>query len=172
MPLHFHLDFVDLLARHRTPLLTFLFQGASGVGSTDVYVLLVMLVYVAWDKRLGIRMSYLLLVSTVANSLLKDLIRNPRPFVSDGTYKQRWAVSPAQAAGLAAEYSTPSGHAMGAGSMYSYLYLSVRKRWVRVLSVLLILTIGFSRPSTFTLALPTGATRTRSPSPCARTRTP
>jgi hypothetical protein len=47
---------------------------------------------------------------------------------------------------LAAEYSTPSGHAMGAASFYSYLYAFSRNRWVRVAAVLTIILIGVSRP--------------------------
>jgi membrane-associated phospholipid phosphatase len=144
--LHFHLEFVEAIARHRTPLLTDFFQMMSGIGSADFYTLLIMLVYVAWDKRLGVRLAYLLLVTVACNDLLKNIIRNPRPFVLDGSYRQRWAVTPAQAATLATEYSTPSGHAMSAGSFYSYLFLSVQKTWIRVVALLLILLIGFSRP--------------------------
>src|SRR5579871_6541806 len=144
--LHFNLGFVEALARHRTPLLTDIFLGASGIGSSDFYVLLIVLAYVAWDKRLAVRLSYLVLLTMACNDWLKNIIRNPRPFAADGTYRQHWAVSSAQATSLATEYSTPSGHAMGAGSFYSYLFLAIRRRPVRIAAVLLILVIGFSRP--------------------------
>lgn len=144
--LHFHLGFVEALADHRMPILTYFFQGITAMGSADFYVLLIMLAYVAWDKRIAVRLSYLVLITMASNDLLKNLIRNPRPFVGDGTYTQRWAVTPAQAGSLAAEYSTPSGHAMAAGSFYSYLYFAAQRTWVRVGAVLLILLIGFSRP--------------------------
>jgi membrane-associated phospholipid phosphatase len=142
----FHLAFVELLARHRTPLLTDFFTAMSAMGSEVFYFLLIVLLYVAWDKRLAVRLSFLVLVTSASNTLLKNLIHNPRPFVSDGSYRERWAVSQAQAAQLAAEYSTPSGHAMGAGCFYSYLYASIPRPWVRIAAVLLILLIGFSRP--------------------------
>jgi hypothetical protein len=80
------------------------------------------------------------------NDLLKLLIKNPRPFVADGTYEQKWAVSPAEAKALALEYSTPSGHAMGSASFFSYLFAFAKKRFVRVCIVLLIVLIGVSRP--------------------------
>jgi membrane-associated phospholipid phosphatase len=142
----FRLEFVEALARHRTPLLTDFFAAMSDIGGEGFYLLLVLLFYVAWDKRLAVRLSFIVMITMACNALLKVLIHNPRPFVLDGTYRQRWAVSPDEAASLAGEYATPSGHAMSAGGFYTYLYASVRNVWVRVAAVLLILLIGFSRP--------------------------
>jgi hypothetical protein len=86
------------------------------------------------------------LLTMAFNDLLKILIKNPRPFVADGTYKQKWAVSPSEAKTLVLEYSTPSGHAMGSGAFYSYLIAFTRNRFVRLGLVLLIVLIGVSRP--------------------------
>ena len=80
------------------------------------------------------------------NDILKLLIANPRPFLQDGSYLKKWAVSAATAKGLAAEYSTPSGHAMAAASFYSYLCVFVTNRWLRAGFVLVIVLIGCSRP--------------------------
>lgn len=146
IPLHFHLGFVALLANHRNPLLTDLFLGASAIGQAQFYVALIMLIYVAWDKRLAVRLTFVVLFTMAVNDLLKNLIANPRPFVREGTYLQKWAVSAKSARLLAAEYSTPSGHAMGAAGFYSYLYAAVKSRWLRGTAVMLIVLIGFSRP--------------------------
>jgi hypothetical protein len=77
---------------------------------------------------------------------LKTIIMNPRPFMSEGTYSERWAVSPSKAGELAAEYSTPSGHAMAGSAFYSYLSVSVKSRKARTACILLILLTGLSRP--------------------------
>jgi uncharacterized membrane protein YidH (DUF202 family) len=87
----------------------------------------------------------LLLLTSALNGLLKLVIKNPRPFVREGTFLKKWAVSPRDAAALAVEYSTPSGHAMSAASFYSYLYQRTRKWYIRALAVAAILLIGFSR---------------------------
>ena len=145
-PLHFSLGFVQFLANHRHPWLTGLFLGASFIGEAQFYVALIMLIYVAWDKHLAVRLSFVVLFAMSANDLLKNLIRNPRPFVRQGTYLDKWAVSRKTAANLVTEYSTPSGHAMGAAAFYSYMCVAAKNTWVRVASVLLILLIGFSRP--------------------------
>jgi hypothetical protein len=80
------------------------------------------------------------------NHLLKIVIKNPRPFVQEGDYLQKWAVPIDNARDLATEYSTPSGHAMAAGSFYAFLYGSVCNRYVRILAVLAVLLTGASRP--------------------------
>lgn len=144
--LHFSLPFVQFLADHRNPVLTRCFLGASAMGAAPCYVALIMLIYVAWDKRLAVRLSYLVLLAMSLNDVLKNLIRNPRPFLSDGSYLHKWAVSASQKQALAAEYSTPSGHAMAASSFYLYLIIFVRKRWAQIGAGLAILLIGFSRP--------------------------
>jgi membrane-associated phospholipid phosphatase len=144
--LPFHLSYIQFLADHRTPLLTHLMRAATFFGSANAYILIILLLYVLWDKRLAIRLSVLILLTMSFNEILKTLILNPRPFVLQGTYQQKWAVSPAQARGLAAEYSTPSGHAMGSSAFYTYLRAALRSRLLRAALVVLILLIGFSRP--------------------------
>jgi membrane-associated phospholipid phosphatase len=143
---HFNLQFVEFLADHRTLWLTRFFLLASTVGQANSYILLMLLLYVTWDKRLAIRLIVLVLVSSSFNSILKVFIKNPRPFVAGGNYREKWAVSPAQAKVLAAEYSTPSAHAMGAAAFYSYFFALTRNRALRILFVVAIVCIGASRP--------------------------
>jgi membrane-associated phospholipid phosphatase len=145
-PLPFNLGLVQLLADHRDAFLTKLALAAAFLGATQGYILLILLIYVAWNKRMAVRLTVVLLVASSLSNLLKMLLRNPRPFVAQGTYLQKWAVPQSSARSLAAEYSTPSGHATGASSFYTYLYGVVRNRAVRVLAVAAILFIGVSRP--------------------------
>lgn len=145
-PLPFNLPLVEFLADHRNPFLTQLFLAASFLGSSTGYILIATLIYVAWDKKLAVRLSALMLLTSSLNGILKLVIRNPRPFVRQGTWLAKWAVSPQSAASLAAEYSTPSGHAMASSSFYTYLCASIKTRAVRVAGVLAILLIGISRP--------------------------
>lgn len=144
--LPFNLTILQLLADHRNIFLTKLFLAASFLGSADCYILIVILIYVMWDKRLAIRLSVLVLLTMSLNYILKNLIGNPRPFVREGTYLKKWGVSAAEAKLLATEYSTPSGHAMGSSVFYAYLYAFIKRRTVRCLAVVAIVLIGLSRP--------------------------
>jgi hypothetical protein len=87
----------------------------------------------------------LLLLTSLLNNVLKLVIKNPRPFVREGTYLKKWAVPVQDANQLAMEYSTPSGHAMSASSFYSYLYKWSRDRYFRAFAVIAIFLIGLSR---------------------------
>jgi membrane-associated phospholipid phosphatase len=142
----FSLDLIQFLFENRTAPATALFQLFTFLGEIEGYVLVVCLIYVAYDKKLAVRLAVLALVTMSLNHVLKSLIANPRPFIGEGTYAEKWAVSEAKAHELAAEYSTPSGHAMTGASFYSYLYASVRNRYVRIVTVAALLLTGLSRP--------------------------
>jgi len=146
IPLHFHLVWVEFLAGHRNIYLTHFLHVASFFGSANFYFLFTMLLYVVWEKRLAVRLTVVVLLTVAFNDLLKLFIKNPRPFVADGTYNEKWAVPPAEAKSLALEYSTPSGHAMGSSAFYSYLFAFTRNRFIRLGLVLLVIVIGVSRP--------------------------
>jgi len=144
--LPFRLDLVEFLADHRLQFLTPLLQLFTFLGELEGYILIIVLLYAAYDKKLAIRLAVLTLVTMSVNHALKTMIRNPRPFIGDGSYKQRWAVSAERAADLATEYSTPSGHAMAGASFYTYLYGVTANRYARAAFVACILLTGFSRP--------------------------
>jgi membrane-associated phospholipid phosphatase len=145
-PLPFHLEWIRFLADHRHAALDPFAQLFNFLGEVEGYILLVALVYVAYDKRLAFRLSVITLVAMSLNHFLKELIANPRPFVGEGSYAERWAVPAEKAADLVTEYSTPSGHAMAGSAFYVYVYGSVRSRPVRAAAVLLLLLTGLSRP--------------------------
>jgi membrane-associated phospholipid phosphatase len=142
----FDMPVMQFLADHRTFLLTKFFLLATFVGEAEGYILVITLIYVMFDKTLAVRLSVLVLLTMCLNHVLKIIIKNPRPFIREGTYLKKWAVSTNNAKELATEYSTPSGHAMGGSSFYTYLYASVENRFVRVLAVVAILLTGLSRP--------------------------
>jgi membrane-associated phospholipid phosphatase len=145
-PLPFNLGLVQFLADHRNVYLTKLAHVAAFAGGVEGYILLAALIYVVWNKRLAIQLSVVMLAASSINDLLKLLVRNPRPFIVQGTYLQKWAVSAKSARNLAMEFSTPSGHATAAAAFYTYLYGKVCSRAVRIVAVAAILIIGISRP--------------------------
>jgi membrane-associated phospholipid phosphatase len=144
--LDFNLDLIRTIAENRTPLATVCFQLFTWLGEMEGYILVVAAIYGAFDKRLAFRLAMLALVTMSINHVVKTIIANPRPFMAEGSFSQNWAVSDAKASELAAEYSTPSGHAMAGGSFYAFLYASVTSRWMKLLAVAALLLTGISRP--------------------------
>lgn len=144
--LPFSIDLIQFLAENRTDFLTNVSLAFTFLGEIEGYVLLISVIYVTYDKSLALRLSVLTLLTMSLNHILKTLIMNPRPFISEGNFSERWAVSTAKAQELATEYSTPSGHAMAGSSFYSYLYSKAKSKYVQIALVMLILLTGLSRP--------------------------
>jgi membrane-associated phospholipid phosphatase len=144
--LNFNSEFIQVIAEQRTPLATVFFQLFTVLGEIEGYIFVVAAIYAAFDKRLAFRLAMLALVAMSLNHFLKTIIANPRPFVAEGSFSKHWAVTEEKAVELAAEYSTPSGHAMAGGSFYTFLYASARHRWVKFLAVATLLLTGISRP--------------------------
>lgn len=144
--LSFNQNLVSYLAEHRNPVATAVFQVFSYLGEIEGYLLVTALLYAAYDKRLAVQSAIVVLIAMIVNHVLKILIKNPRPFVLDQTYLDNWAVSSSNAGELAAEYSTPSGHAMAATAIYGFLFLRIRNSYVRAVLVSACILTGVSRP--------------------------
>ena len=76
--LPFRLDLVQFLVEHRNPYLTLFFQSFTFLGSLEGYILVIALVYAAYDKKLAVRLAVVTLLTMSVNHILKTLIRNPR----------------------------------------------------------------------------------------------
>ena len=144
--LPFHMDWMRALAELRTRTSTHFFQFWSLFGEIEGYVLIIALIFAVFDKRLGTRMAVLVLLAMSLNHILKTIIQNPRPFVFEGSWMQKWAVPPENARELVAEFSTPSGHAMAAAAAYGFIALSVKDRAVKLLAIAVLALTGLSRP--------------------------
>ena len=144
--LPFNQSVLSWIASHRFEPLTSIFLFFTFIGGQYGYILIGLGMYWLYNKRIAIKISMVIATASILNHLLKITIRNPRPFVTDGTYQQKWGIPKSQMAATAKEYSTPSGHAMGAASFWSYFYTKFKSRKTLYLVGFLILMIGLSRP--------------------------
>lgn len=143
---YFNQEWISVLAENRYAGIGEFFLAASFLGEIEGYVLIIAAVLVFWDKRVALQSTAVVLIAMTLNHLLKIVIQNPRPFVLDGTHLDMWAVPHANAIELAAEFSTPSGHAMAAAAFYGFLWSRSDVRWVRWLCLIAIGLTGLSRP--------------------------
>lgn len=111
-----------------------IFKFFTSLGYEEFYLFLLPFVYWCLDKRTGIGLGYLSLLSVWVNDVVKYLFCIPRP--SDPRIKTPLPeTSP----------SFPSGHSQSAVTNWGYLALRVRNWAFTVLAILLILGISFSR---------------------------
>jgi membrane-associated phospholipid phosphatase len=117
------------------PQLASFFLILSERGGFEFYLAIITLSYWCIEKVFGRSLAYILAFSFVINGIIKHLIRDFRPFWLDSTL------------GLSEEpsYGVPSGHAQGATVFYGFLALWLRRGWVWLLAIVMILIMAISR---------------------------
>lgn len=137
---------VDWFFSHRTDLLTDIMIFFTTLGNEQGYILIVAGIYWLYDHKLAIKLAMVIIISSLFNHILKIIIRNPRPYYPNGGYEEKWGIPKSDIASTADSYSTPSGHAMGSSSFWTYLHLKVQSRFTFVIFIPMIFLIGISRP--------------------------
>jgi len=105
------------------------------IGKIEFYILFVSFLYWIFDTQLAFRILMILLSTDVLGIAFKHLFRQPRPY---------W-IGSVQGMGVETSYGIPSTHASDSLSVWSYFAYRVKKRWLWVTAIALILLISFSR---------------------------
>ncbi len=108
----------------------------TDLGSTAGYLAFVPILWWGVSWRLGLRVFAVLVMSVYVNSVLKDLIALPRPFVYADIANLRVPST---------VYSFPSGHAQQAAVFWGLLAAHARRTWFTMAAILLVALIGISR---------------------------
>jgi membrane-associated phospholipid phosphatase len=108
----------------------------SFLGSAEFYLLIMPFLYWSIDRALGIRIGVILLFSDAINYYLKVGIHSGRPF---------WVSRQVESLSFETSFGMPSGHAQNSAAVLGLLAATLKRRWVWVLSLLLIFLIGISR---------------------------
>jgi len=126
--------FVENLAQWRTPILNSYFLFAAFLGQEEFFLIALPAIYWLYDKKLGRRLVYLLMLGTWTNEALKNLFRLPRPPVSVGLVEE-------------VGYGLPSGHAQLGVMLWGYGGWTLRQtvRWLPALVLWMIASLTFSR---------------------------
>jgi len=129
------LDFIIMIQQIDTPLLDSFFRAITSLGDELFYLLLFPFLLWCVDFYLGIRVGIIFLLSVYLNNGLKEIFQQPRPF----------DILPQIQKVHAYGYGFPSGHAQSSLVVWGSIAYWKKQIWIRNLSVLLIILIGFSR---------------------------
>jgi len=135
------IEVIRVIQKIENPILTTLVKFITALGTANFYLPVILFIFWWIDEKRGIRLGILIMVSAWINSLVKDLLAQPRPYNLEPSI------------GLAAEssYGAPSGHAQMSLTFWVPMALWLgekpgRKRWLIWTTVILfILLIGFTR---------------------------
>lgn len=110
------------------------FSVVTEMGGLVFIVSLLLVGYWTYRKREAMIITFILLVSIMANYWLKYAIGSPRPATSYW-YGDIEAIN----------YGAPSGHAQNSSTLYTWMAGKVKTWWMVLTSIILILMIGISR---------------------------
>ncbi len=107
----------------------------SFFGDEEFFLIALPAIYWSINKQLGRQLGYIFLFSALINNITKNLLRQPRPF---------W-VDPALQRADIEGFGLPSGHMQNVTAVFLLLAAHVRRSWMWLLVILLILLMALSR---------------------------
>ena len=120
-----------------SPALDGAFLTITQLGSEVFFLLLAPLVYWCLDKRFGMRLAFLFLLSALANIWLKAAFNTPRPYQVDSRVR---LIGPAETSP-----GFPSGHAQSTTTTWGALGWRARRRWIWALAFVIVALVSLSR---------------------------
>ena len=134
------MDFLYLLERIRVPVLNEFMLAVTTLGSEIPFLVIGLIVFWCIDKRKGYYVMSVGFLGTMINGVMKLAFRIPRPWVRDPNFTILEAARDG-----AGGYSFPSGHTQTAVGTFGSIAVFVRNKWIRAISILMAVLVGFSR---------------------------
>ena len=108
----------------------------SFLGTEEFYILIMPILYWCLDARLGIRIGFIMLVSSGLNLIFKIPFTGPRPYWVSTAVKPLWGE---------VYFGIPSGHAQQSVAVWGTMAAYLHRGWAWAVAVFLMLMIGLSR---------------------------
>ena len=106
------------------------------LGNEEFYLFVAPAIFWCLDMDLGLRLGLFLMLSGSLNTIIKIAFHGPRPY---------WIDTHVQAYSTEISFGVPSGHSQNAVVVWGKLAAWLRKAWVWIVAVALIVLIGLSR---------------------------
>jgi len=121
----------------RSSFLDVIFQIITQLGDKFIFILIVIVLFWAVDKRFAYKFLFAFLLSAILNTIIKVIVKRPRPYEEGIT----------SVGSMTQGYSFPSGHSQATG----VIYYSIKKEYanknklVNGLLIALLILVPFSR---------------------------
>lgn len=135
--MNWEIQVLQFLQEIRNPFLTAIMEAITFMAESLFLIMIISLLYWCVDKKKSIRIGWIVLFSGVANGIVKNIVKMPRPF-------QKGVVSPIRVE-TATSYSFPSGHTQIATSFWGSAMMILKNRSVIILGSILIVLTALTR---------------------------
>jgi membrane-associated phospholipid phosphatase len=116
------------------PVLDVVFKAITFLGNENFYLLVIPLTYWCIDKKFGVKLGIVFLLSAYINNFLKQIFETLRPtadlvrvVIEEGNF------------------AFPSGHSQGAVVFWGTVAWELKKAWATTVAIVLMILIGISR---------------------------
>jgi membrane-associated phospholipid phosphatase len=133
-------EIIGFLQSFASPFMDSLMLLITRLGSEQVYIALLIAVFLGVDAKIGRRLGIFLLISFYLNQQLKILMNTPRPFILEPTIARSQAAIDSAGGG-----AFPSGHVQGATTFYGLAAFYFRRRWLWWLAAVMVVLMSVSR---------------------------
>lgn len=131
------MEVIKFLQSFSNPVLDKIFSGITMAGEEFIPVIILTIMFWCIDKKRGYKLGFVLTFSAAFNGAIKDIVKSPRPIGREGVKSLRTKT--------ATGYSFPSGHTQNITTLFSWLMIEFKKKWLNVLGVSLIILVAISR---------------------------
>ncbi len=136
--MEFELEIIKWLQGFRNQFWDFFFQAWTMFGEELIIIAILGFTYWCLNKEIGEALGITVFLSLVVNSLIKVMIRRPRPFLVDEGIVN---IRPQTSGG----YAFPSGHTQGAATVFGGLGIWIKKKWLTITVSIIIVMVAISR---------------------------
>lgn len=113
------------------------FELATMLGEESIYIIFLGIIFWCINKKLGYKLAFIFLFSSVTNGMIKDIVKAPRPIGIKGIRSLRLET--------ATGYSFPSGHMQATTVFWTSMILIFKKSVFYLIGPLTVLLVGISR---------------------------
>lgn len=135
--MEWEISILQLLESLRSNMLNNIFQIITFTGEGVLLIGIIAITYWCINKRVGLKLGFIMLFSILGNGFVKNIVKAQRPFELEIVKGLRIHT--------ATGYSFPSGHTQSATTFWLTLMLHIKKRWLYYVGTIMIGLIGLSR---------------------------
>ena len=134
------MEFLELLVGLRTPFFDKLFLLITELGGEMAFIAISVIVFWCVSKRDGYLLLCVGFLGSVANQFFKISFRILRPWDANPNFS-----AVAEAIPEASGFSFPSGHTQNSIGTFGTIFITTKRRWLRIISLVICILVPFSR---------------------------
>ncbi len=131
------LEIIKTIQLIANPFFDFFFELSTILGEELLIIPLLAILYWTINKKFGEYVGFAIFTSFMANNLLKDIFKLPRPQSEQGVRILRQHT--------ATGYAFPSGHTQGAATFYSAIAIAFKNKMLTITVGIIIVLVALSR---------------------------